>query len=79
MQDNMKPYFRRKGKYKDNRQRIIIEWINKDLSCESIALPKPEKLLEILSGQVILDKKRTAKTKEKLTKNSRAVRDTLTE
>jgi hypothetical protein len=45
----MKPYFRDKGKYKDGRRRVVIEFkIGRDL--KSIALPKPEKLLKILDG-----------------------------
>lgn len=42
-----KPYFRAKGKYKDNRKRIVIEW-EEEGKTKSLALPKPEKLLKIL-------------------------------
>ena len=44
----MKPYYRIKGKYKDNRQRIVIEWKVKKNKKKSVSLPKPELLLEIL-------------------------------
>ena len=51
----MKPYFRIKGRYKDGRKRIVIEWKDgKDI--KSCALPKPEKLLKII-GQAISDNK----------------------
>jgi hypothetical protein len=43
----MKPYFRVKGKYQDGRKRLVIEWLENG-SKKSKALPKPEKLLEIL-------------------------------
>ena len=45
----MKPYYRNKGKYKDGRKRIIIEW-EEDGKVKSLALPKPEKLKEYLRG-----------------------------
>ena len=45
----MKPYFRKQGKYKDNRIKIGIEFIeNKKMRV--ITLPKPEVLLEKLYG-----------------------------
>ena len=49
----MKPYFRIKGKYKDGRNRIIIEFTEKG-KLKSCALPKPELLLKLI-GQVSLD------------------------
>jgi len=48
---NTKPYFRSKGKYKDGRQRIVIEW-GKEGSKQSKALPKPEDLLKILDTKL---------------------------
>lgn len=44
----MKPFYRTKGKYKDGRQRIVIEILAENDKRTSIALPKPEKLLELL-------------------------------
>ena len=44
----MKPYFRKKGYYKDGRERVIIEWRVGSARTRSKALPKPEKLLKIL-------------------------------
>ena len=44
----MKPYFRIKGKFKDGRKRIVIEWVVDRWTKKSKALPKPEKLLKIL-------------------------------
>ena len=41
----MKPFIRKKGKYKDGRSRYVIEDRKKEIS---IALPKPEILIEIL-------------------------------
>ena len=43
----MKPYYRVKGKYKDGRKRLVIEWIEEGKT-KSLALPKPEKLMEKL-------------------------------
>jgi hypothetical protein len=43
----MRPYYRKAGRYKDGRSRIVIEkLINKKV--KQFALPKPEKMLEIL-------------------------------
>jgi len=58
----MKPYFRIKGRYGDGRKRVVIEW-REGRDIKSKALPKPEKLLELI-GLVILDKKNKEKTKE---------------
>lgn len=44
-----KPYFRKKGTYKDGRTRIAIE-IDYGKKKINRALPKPEKLLKILDG-----------------------------
>ena len=41
----MKPFYRKKGKYADNRIRIVIE--DRDTK-KSIALPKPEILMRHL-------------------------------
>ena len=46
----MKPYFRTKGKYTDGRKRVVIEW-KEGQDTKSCALPKPEKLLQLI-GQV---------------------------
>lgn len=51
----IKPYFRTKGRYKDGRKRIVIEW-KEGQDIKSFALPKPEKLLKII-GLSILDNK----------------------
>ena len=53
-----KPYFRDKGRYTDGRKRVIIEW-KEGRDIKSQALPKPEKLKEILSkyGHEDLDNK----------------------
>jgi len=50
-----KPYFRKKGCYKDGRMRVVIEW-KEGQDIKSFALPKPEKCMEII-GQSILDNK----------------------
>jgi len=48
----MKPFYRKKGKWKDGRDRIVIEDRDNKISQ---ALPRPEELLDILkrhqSGQ----------------------------
>jgi len=76
----MKPHYRRKGRYKDSRQRIVIEKSDKlGISIKSFSLPKPEQLLLILSGQVILSKKKQELLKEFMNQNSLEVRDTLLE
>ncbi len=46
-----RPYFRRKGFYKDGRMRVVIEW-REGRDVKSCALPKPEVLIKII-GQVI--------------------------
>jgi len=46
-----KPYFRVKGKYKDGRQRIVVEWVE-DGKLKSRALPKPEEFIPKVNGQV---------------------------
>ena len=43
----MKPYYRTKGKYKDGRQRIVIEW-SENGKKSNRALPKPEILIKLL-------------------------------
>ena len=43
----MKPYYRRKGKYKDGRSRLVIEF-KEGRDIKSKALPKPENLLKLL-------------------------------
>ena len=45
----MKPYFRKQGKYKDNRIKVGIEFIE-NKKVRVITLPKPEVLLEKLYG-----------------------------
>ena len=42
-----KPYYRVKGKYRDNRNRIVIEFLE-DNKVKSLAIPKPEDLLKLL-------------------------------
>ncbi len=45
----MKPYYRVKGKYKDNRKRIIIEQKDeKNKVIYSKAIPTPEKQIELM-------------------------------
>lgn len=54
-QNPSKPYFRYKGRYADGRKRIVIEYYENG-KLQGFAIPKPEKLLEILKeipGQVI--------------------------
>lgn len=47
----MKPYYRRKGKYKnDGRARIVIEWETENGKLCNKALPKPEILLILMDG-----------------------------
>jgi hypothetical protein len=40
----IKPYFRFKGRYKDGRKRLVIEWKEKGKVIKSRAVPKPEQL-----------------------------------
>ena len=47
-----KPYYRIKGKWKDYRNRIVIEEQIDRWSCKSRALPKPEILQLILDGVI---------------------------
>ena len=47
-----KPYFRIKGKYKDGRNRVVIEKKVDRWSCTSKALPKPEILEKIMDGVI---------------------------
>jgi hypothetical protein len=47
-----KPYYRIKGKSKDGRKRVLIEWATDRWSVKSKALPKPEILLQILDGVI---------------------------
>ena len=42
-----KPYFRYKGRYKDGRKRVVVEW-REGKEIKSCAVPKPEKLLELI-------------------------------
>ena len=42
-----KPYYRVKGKYRDNRNRIVIEFLEGN-KVKSLAIPKPEDLLKLL-------------------------------
>ena len=51
-----KPRYRKKGKYRDNRIKIAIEY-QEDNKARTLILPKPEKLLSLL--------KRTHFTEEK--------------
>jgi len=44
----IKPYYRKKGKYADGRARLVIEYIKGGRIC-SQALPKPERMLYLLS------------------------------
>lgn len=44
----MKPYYRKKGKYKDGRIKVVIEY-QKNGQIKSRALPKPEILLDRLN------------------------------
>ncbi len=46
------PYFRKKGKFKNNRMRVIIEWVEDNGDVKSRSIPKPKKLLEILDRQI---------------------------
>ena len=56
----MKPYYRDKGKYKDGRRRVCVEWRDNTRTMRTIALPKPEKMI------IILDRLKNDKiTKEK--------------
>ena len=48
----MKPYFRIKGKYKDGRKRVVIEWSLDRWNKKSKSLPKPEILLELLDTKI---------------------------
>lgn len=43
----MKPYYTKKGKYEDGRNKIAIEYIKENKIIVKF-LPKPEKMLEIL-------------------------------
>lgn len=52
----MKPYFRFKGRYKDGRKKIAIEYVEKG-KIRSCILPKPEILLDRLKSIVFTQKK----------------------
>lgn len=56
-----KPYFRKKGYYADGRERVIVEWRDEYRGIHSIALPKPEKLIEIIGHIKNSKKSNTAK------------------
>ena len=45
----MKPYYRFKGRYKDGRKRVVIEY-EENKKLVSKALPKPEVLLDRLNS-----------------------------
>ena len=57
--DVKRPYFRLKGRYKDGRKRVVIEW-REGVDIKSFAIPKPEKTLEIIRRS-ILDNKTSIK------------------
>lgn len=42
----MKPYYRVKGKYKDGRKRMVLEYFDENGVLKSFAIPKPEKILK---------------------------------
>ena len=48
----MKPYYRTKGRYKDGRQRIVIEY-EENGKIIGKSLPKPEELLDRLKNDKI--------------------------
>lgn len=47
-----KPYYRVKGRYKDGRQRIVIEAKASDGKKSSVAIPKPEDLIKLLGREL---------------------------
>lgn len=54
---NWKPYYMKKGKYLDGRNKILIAWYEKGLKKKTFTLPKPEELLRILRNGEIVPKK----------------------
>ena len=48
----MKPYYRIKGRYKDRRNRVVIEEQIDRWSCKSKVLPKPE-ILQLILDSII--------------------------
>jgi len=46
----MKPFYRVKGKFKDGRNKLVIEY-NQDGKRKSKALPKPEEMLGRLKDE----------------------------
>jgi len=54
----MKPYYRTKGRYRDGRKKIVIEYQDNGKT-KSIALPKPEILRDSLKKEKFTHKKRT--------------------
>jgi len=45
--DKWKPYYMRKDKYSDGRQKILIAWYEDGVK-KTLTLPKPEDLIQIL-------------------------------
>jgi hypothetical protein len=67
----MKPYFRSKGTYKDRRKRIVIQKEEEGV-IRSKALPKPEKLWELLEE---LDRKKIKKVTKQSKINGQGLRE----
>jgi len=47
--NNWKPFYQKRGKYKDGREKICISWYEKGMIKKTLMLPKPEELRIILS------------------------------
>ncbi len=66
----MRAYYRKKGKYADGRNRLIIEQKNKKGKViRSLALPKPEELLKILGVEISESSSESPKEKIRIIKN----------
>jgi len=59
----MKPRYRFKGKYADERRRIVIEY-EEEGKIKIKFIPKPDKLLSALKGQIFIKEKCPKKTTE---------------
>ena len=55
----MKSRYRKKGKYRDHRIKIAIEY-QEDNKIKTLILPKPEKLLSLLK-RTLLDEEKASK------------------
>ena len=63
---NWKPFYQKRGKYVDGRDRICISWYEGNQLKKTLMLPKPEDLKEILleKGVPLHSTQKTTKLKE---------------